>query len=80
MQAVPIPSKQEQSKPNKINSGLFFQRIFINVSEDLSKVFPWELAHHPQSLFDNSDPSKHKLGNLIHSEYLLHDVHPDFTL
>ena len=88
MQAVPIPSKQEQSKPNhiQIDSGLFFQRILStcsNYPQDLSKAFSYELAHHPQSLCDDGGflryPSKHELGNLIHSEYLLHDVHPDFT-
>ena len=88
MQAVTIPSKQEQSKLNhiQIDSALFFQRILSTCSnspQDLNKAFSYELAHHQQSLFDDSgflsDPSKHELGNLIHTEYLLHDVFPDFT-
>ena len=50
MQAVPIPSKQEQSKPNHIQiySGLFFQIILStrsNSPKDLSKAFTY-----PQSL------------------------------
>ena len=49
MQAVPIPSKQEQSKPNhiQIDSGLLFQRILSTCSnspQDLSKAFSYELA------------------------------------
>ena len=71
-----IQTRTIETESFQIDSGLFFQRILSTCSnslQDLSKA----------SLFDDSgflrDPSKHELGNLIRSEYLLHDVFPDFT-